>query len=226
MNATHLGGQIVIKVMLVEDHTIVRDGLRQLLSVLEDIKVVEVAATVTQAVAIVNLSEVDVVVSDYSLPDQTGLKLVDELRSKTPPIPVIILSMHCDDDIVMACIEGGAKGYLSKLATQSELSQAIREVAEGGTYLQPSLAFAMLRKTQKVSPKSSGREPLTERESELLHLVVAGGSNQSIADELHLSLSSVKAHMRGLFRKLDAEDRTQAVVQAVRKGYLEAKDLS
>ena len=199
-----------------------RDGVCKLLQVCEDIQVAGLAGSVTEALS--KASGVDVVLSDYSLPDHNALHLIEALSKRHPPTPTVILSMHTEEDLVLSCIASGARGYLSKLATQTELCQAIRQVADGGTYLQPSLAFSVLKKTQKPTSKT-GREELTDYESSMLHLIVSGRGNQAIADELHLSLSSVKAQLRGLFRKLDADDRTQAVVHAVRKGYLSTKDL-
>jgi DNA-binding NarL/FixJ family response regulator len=202
--------------MLVDDHAVVREGLRTLLELDETIEVTRVAGTVSEALRDLPLGDTDIIVTDLSMPDQSGLRLIEAAKEKYPSIPVIVLSMHSEGQMVVDAIRAGANAYLTKSASRANLVEAIRAVQQGESYIQASVTLPLVQVLRAGT--QVGCSELTAREKEILSLASKGQNNQRIAKELMLSISTVKTHMRSVFNKLEAKDRTQAVLEAVRRG--------
>lgn len=211
-----------INVLLVDDHYILREGVKALIESESEIKVVACAATAQEGLAKALSFTIDVALIDYSLPDYDGVWLLQRLRTQKPDLPVLVLSMHTDRDIVVRALSEGAAGYLPKSVETSELLTAIRAVCQGGSYLHPTIAphlLGALRKGTKDFPSVE----LSERELHILQRAAEGWSNQRIADELFLSISTIKSDLRDLFRKLNASTRTEVVAEAIRRGNIPQK---
>ncbi len=212
----------LINVLLVDDHFILREGVKTLIESDPEVKVVACAATAEEAVARALSFEIDVALIDYSLPDHDGVWVLERIHADKPGLPVLLLSMHTDRDIVVRVLNEGASGYLPKSVDASELLTAIRSVHQGGSYLHPTIAPHLLGALRDSSKELSSFE-LNERELHILQRAADGWSNQRIADELFLSISTVKADLRELFRKLNVASRTEAVAEAIRRGSIPAK---
>ena len=203
------------RLMLVDDHTIVREGLKSLLELSSNITVVAEASTAQEALRLIQLFEVDLVLVDLSLPDHTGIWLIERLQARQPQLAMVVLTFHCEDEVVVQALRAGARGYLTKNATKAELLAAVTAVCNGGNYIQPSVALPVL---QILRSSPSANDVVTPRERDILELAVHGHNTQQIGQQLSLSVSTVKTHLRGLFAKLGVNDRTQAVLEAVRRG--------
>jgi DNA-binding NarL/FixJ family response regulator len=201
--------------MIVEDHEIVREGFKALLELDLRLKVVAEASCALEALNIIPKINADVVLVDLSLPDQTGIWLIERLQSLFPDLAMIVLTFHNEDQMVVQALRAGARGYLTKNASRLELMAAIAAVRQGGNYIQPSVALPVLQVL-----RSTANEIVTTREREILLQAANGHNNQQIAQELSLSVSTVKTHLRAIFGKLDVADRTQAVLEAVRRGII------
>lgn len=207
------------RVLLVDDHPILREGLKRLLESQGTVQVVGSVETALAAVATASLTRPDVAIIDLSLPDHDGRWLLRQLKKEFPEMPVLVLTMHLDPDSVVSALTEGASGYLTKTASHHELLQAIETVHSGGSYLQPRIAPHVVGALRcRPSPKNS--DNLTDRELDILELVADGLSNQAVAERLFVSVSTVKAHLRSCFRKLDVTTRTEVVVEAIRRGLL------
>ncbi len=208
-----------IRVLLVDDHKILQEGLKSLLEAEPGVTVVAMAGTAQDGLAKAVGSNVQVAIIDISLPDHSGLWLLEQIQQQKPGLPVIVLSMHADQETVVKVLSAGAVGYLTKSAEATELLAAIRIVHQGGSYLQPQIApllLTALRAGGRPTPVAG----LGDREREILSRVAAGQSNQKIAAELFVSASTVKAHLRTLFQKLGVSTRTEVVVEAMRQGLI------
>ena len=207
----------LINILLVDDHYILREGVKTLLESDPDVRVIACAATATDGLAKAIGSNVHVALIDYSLPDHNGLWLLQQIRTHKPALPVIILSMHTDRETVMKALSEGASGYLTKSVETSELLAAIRAVHQGGSYLHPTIAPHLLGAIRKETTTSSTTD-FNLRELRILQHTADGWSNQRIADELFLSTSTIKSDLRALFQKLKVSTRTEAVAEAMRRG--------
>lgn len=207
------GSGIVIRVLLVDDHRILRDGLQSLLQADDELRVSASAGTAREGLNKAKSPFVDVAVLDLTLPDHDGFWLLREIRRERPQLPVIILSVHSDPKSVRESFALGVNGYLSKNAEPAEVIRAIKTVHGGGTYLQGELAPTLL-------PGVERSLPLSKREVEVLSRLSQGQSNQQIADGLSLSVSAVKSVVRGLFEKLEVVSRTELAMEASRRGLL------
>lgn len=207
-----------VRVMLVDDHEILREGLKSLLELDGTVQVVATESTARAALRKLELLQVDVMLVDVTLPEEDGIWLTREVRQLYPQVPVLMLTMHAEDPIVTGALDAGAAGYLTKSATRNELMQALLAVHSGASYIQPEIAGLVLRtlRSRNHVPEQVG-EALSKREREILQLAAMGKRNQDIAAQLHLSVSTVKTHLRGLYRKLDVTDRTQAVLTAIQR---------
>jgi DNA-binding NarL/FixJ family response regulator len=217
-----------IRVVLADDHDILRQGLKMLLSLQQNIQVVGEARTGQQAVAMVQDLQPDVIVLDISMPDMDGLEACQQIRSRQSATQVLMLTMHDSEEYFLQALRMGAAGYLVKKAAPTELQMAIYAVAHGGAFLYPGLAKALIR--AYVSPSSAPVDSrdtasaglaealrgLTPREVEVLKLVAEGHTNQEIADQLVLSIKTVQAHRANVMEKLGLHDITQLVRFAVR----------
>ena len=226
-----------IRVLLADDHDILRQGLKLLFKTQSDIHVIGEARTGKDAVTLTKELRPHVVIMDISMPDMDGLEACREIHLKLPEVQVLMLTMHESEEYFLQSLRMGAAGYLVKKAAPLELSQAVRTIAHGGAYLYPGLAKALIRifLTDYPSPKppsgiqiSSRKgetlarrlEILTPRELEVLKLVAEGHTNQEIADHLVLSIKTVQAHRAHVMEKLELHDVTHLVRFAIHHGLI------
>lgn len=213
----------MIRVCLVEDQTIVREGLRTLLGLVEGIEVVAEAADGEEAIRLIPQHAPDVVLLDMRLPKRNGLEVLRRLGEQGALPATIILTTFDEDGLVLDGLRAGAKGYLLKDVSLEQLAAAIREVAAGGTAVQPGVTARLASGLADLGRRIPGLEPhdpLTEREVEVLRLLAGGFSNREIADGLRLAEGTVKNHVSSILSKLGVRDRTRAVLKAAELGYL------
>ena len=210
-----------IYVLLVDDHQILRDGVKSLMETTPDVRVVATANTAKEALQKLEHTTIDVVITDMSLPDEDGVWLVTKIRSRWPDLPVQVLSMYSEPDQVVQALEAGASGYMTKIADKQELLDAIRTVASGNSYLQPRIAPYVISALRATNGRDTLKNKLTPRDLSLLRALSEGRSNREIGDQLHISVSSVKTALRSLYKKLNVSSRTEAVVVAMREGVIE-----
>ena len=219
-----------VRMLIVDDHAMVRSGLRYMLSKEPDLKVVGEAANGREALTLCRDLRPDLVLMDVNLPDTDGLTVTQAVKREYPGIGVIIVTVHENPDYLLRALKAGASGYILKDAARSEVLAAVRQALDGGTPLDSELAARLLR--QVASEDVQGlperrrdeplNEPLTGRELEVLRLLAQGHTNQQIAQALLFSVHTVKAHVRRIIAKLGVSDRTQAAVRAMELGLLDA----
>jgi len=217
-----------IKVLIADDHAVVREGTRQILEQEPDLKVVAEAADGDEAVKLTGSSKPDVAIIDISMPRVDGIEATRQIKALYPQVAVLILTAYDDDQFVFSLMEAGAAGYLLKSVRGSELVEAIRAVYSGESVLHPSIARKVLNRFVPSLDKGQRQQPpetLSQREMEVLHLATQGLSNQDIADELSLSLRTVQAHLGHIFNKLRVSSRTEAVVRALKEGWITLDDI-
>jgi NarL family two-component system response regulator LiaR len=211
-----------IKIYLAEDHEITRVGLKLTLETIPGFSVIGEAADGKQAVVEVDKAQPDVVLMDIGLPILDGIDATRIIKERHAKIRVIMLTSHESDRDIFAALGAGADGYCLKEVSGPRLAMAIRAVHDGAAWLDPSIASRVLKACAQVTPqapaKPTGDSTLSQREIEVLRLVVEGMSNQEIASRLSLSIETVKTHMRHIMEKLAVDDRTQAAVKALREG--------
>jgi two-component system, NarL family, response regulator LiaR len=208
-----------IRVLIVDDHAVVREGLRTFLELQEGIEVVGEAADGEQAVARVLALAPDVVLMDLVMPRLDGIGAMRELRRSDSPSRVIVLTSFLDDERLMPALQAGAAGYLLKDVEPAELARAVRSAFAGEALIDPTVAARLLhRLSAPPGPTADGIDQLTRREREVLGLIVLGHSNKRIALELDIAEKTVKAHVGHVLAKLGVADRTQAAVFAVQRG--------
>jgi DNA-binding NarL/FixJ family response regulator len=212
-----------IRILLADDHAIVRDGLLALLEQNDDIEVVGQAADGLEAVHKVRASQPDVVVMDIGMPHFNGLEATRRILKDCPACRVLILSQHEDAERVLDALRAGASGYLLKRSAGADLADAIRDVNKWGAVLHPLAARALVDAYLRCesAEKVDSYEHLTDREREVLILVAEGHTNQQIADMLHVSPKTVDGHRTSLMAKLDLHDRTEVVKYALRRQLIE-----
>jgi DNA-binding NarL/FixJ family response regulator len=211
-----------IRVLLVDDHAILRDGLKALLNLCEDIEVVSEAAEGREAIAQASHDRPDVVVMDIAMPGMTGLEATRRIVEKHPQTRVLVLSQHDDERYILPVLQAGAIGYVLKNAVGDELVTAIRSVHRGNPYLPPSVARLVLhdyRQQAKSLPEDD--YGLSTREKEVLKLVAEGHTSQKIADLLSLSKKTVMAHRANIYKKLGTHNRAELIRYAIRQGLTE-----
>lgn len=212
-----------IGVLIVDDHPVVRHGLRTFLELQEDIHLVGEAATGEEAVALVEELVPDVVLMDLVMPDVDGIEATRRIRSVSPSTRVIVVTSFAEDDKIFPAIRAGAAGYLLKDVEPQQLVEAVRSAFRGEPLLHPKVAARLM---QEVVDKDAGGgvEDLTARELEVLGLLARGLANKRIARELVVSEKTVKTHVSNILAKLHLADRTQAALYAVRRGLGERQD--
>ena len=207
-----------IKVLIVDDHPVVREGLAAMLARAPDIEVVGEARDGQEAIEQVGALQPDVVLMDLQMPRVDGVEAIKQIRARQPRVQTIVLTTYGDDESIFRGLEAGARGYLLKDAPRDELFRAVRAVARGESLLQPAVATRLLdRFSRRPAP---AQETLTERELDVLRLLARGSANKEIGAALHISESTVKTHVANIFQKLDVSDRTEAVTAALRRGLL------
>jgi NarL family two-component system response regulator LiaR len=213
-----------IRVLIAEDHAIVRKGVRTLLSLEKDIDVIGEAANGREAVAMVGNLNPDVILMDLVMPELDGIQAIQQIMETNPDAKVLVLTSFATDDKIFPAIKAGALGYLLKASDPGELAKAVRQVNAGEYSLHPIIARKVLQELN-LSPKNRPTtQPLTEREVEVLRMVAQGKSNRQIADELVLSLGTVRAHLSNILAKLHLASRTQATLYALREGLASLED--
>jgi len=212
-----------IRVLIVDDHTLVRDGIRALLSLIADIKVVGEAANGREALEKVNKLEPDVVLMDLAMPILGGLEATRRIRKRFPGIKVLALTQYEDREYIVPTIEAGARGFVSKTAAFSELASAIQAVYQGGSFLSPMAAAAIIEECQQKVDTEVGKDSyqhLTDREREMLKLVAEGYTAKEIADMLVIGLRTVETHKTNLMKKLNIHNKSDLIRFAIRKGII------
>ena len=215
----------IIRVLLADDHAIMREGIRSLLSLYDDIEVVDEAGDGREAVAKVEELSPDIILMDIAMPFMDGLEATRRIRKGNHDTKVIILTQHEDKEYVLSSVKAGAAGCISKKAVSSELVSAIRAVYRGGSFLHPSVAKLLIEDyLQRTNGETDPYDSLTDREREILQLVAEGRTNQEIADLLVISVKTVLGHRAKVMQKLDIHSRTDLVKYAIRKGLIVVDD--
>jgi len=212
-----------IRVLVTDDHAIIRDGICALLSLTGDIEAVGVAANGKEALEMVRELTPDVVLMDIAMPIMGGVEAIRRIRKEFPRVKVLALTQYDDKAYVFPVIEAGASGFISKTAASSELTAGIRSVHRGDSFLSPSVARFLVEDYQQIASMKGSQDPyeqLTNREREVLKLVAEGHTTQEIAAMLVLSPKTVERHKTNLMSKLDIHNRTELVKYALRKGII------
>lgn len=207
-----------IRVLLVEDQAIVREGLAAIFAYQDEIEVVGQAKDGIEAVDMLESTKPDVILLDLLMPRQDGLTTIPIIKEKRPEAHILVLTSYADNDRVYQAIKCGAEGYMLKDATPAQLMQGIKDVAEGQATLYPSIAMRVIRELNEPGDMMGSTEPLTPRELETLRLISSGLSNQEIANKLVVQERTVAKYVSNILDKLHLANRTQAALYAVRKG--------
>jgi len=209
-----------IRLMLADDHRMLREGLRRSLSD-EGFDVVGEASDGDEAVRLADSIRPDVILMDVTMPDVDGVEATRRIHQQHPEIRIVMLTMHADKSVIAEALRAGASGYLVKDCSTDEIADAVRLAASDDASLSPELATAMLHEVRRLDPDAVADDAdrvVTKREVEVLQLIADGCSTPEVAERLYISQKTVKNHLASIYQKLDARDRTQAVLQAVRMG--------
>jgi two-component system response regulator NreC len=213
------------RLLLVDDHAVVRSGLRMLLGNEDDVEIIGEAGTAAEALASAAELRPDVILMDIGLPDKSGIEATRDIKAKFPEVAIVALTIHEDEEYFFKMLEAGACGYVPKRAAPEELLTAIRAAAHGEVYLYPTMAKLLVRDFLISEPtdreKSAGKD-LTSREQEVLTHLAEGESNEEIAEALVISPKTVARHRENIMRKLNLHSRAELVRYAIRKGIIKA----
>ena len=210
-----------IRILIVDDHPVVREGIGSMLKKEVDFKVVGEASNGLEAVEKARELAPDVVLMDLRMPEMDGVEAISRIKAEKPEVKFIILTTYSDDEYIFKGIAAGARAYLLKDAPRDELFKAIRMVSRGESLIQPVVASRVLDKLAELSRKTPAGDTLSDREIEVLRLMAGGGSNRDIADHLSITQSTVKTHITSIFQKLNVTTRTEAVTNALKKGIIQ-----
>lgn len=213
----------MIEVIVADDQTLVRHGIRSLLELSGEFAVVAEASDGEEALRAVRSKRADVVLLDVRMPKKTGVEVLEEMRAMKAPPPAILLTTFDDEAVALAGIKVGARGFLLKDVSLEQLTGAIRIVVAGGTIHSPTVTERVLRGIDRIAPAfeaSALPEPLTKREREVLRLMAAGSSNKEIGDALGAAEGTIKNHASSIFSKLGVRDRTRAVLKGLELGVI------
>lgn len=211
----------MVRILVADDHAVVRHGLRQLLSLAPEFEVVGEAKNGWEVLERLRPGGVDVLLLDMTMPGMSGLDLIRRVRAEAPAVPVLVLSMHADTQIAARAIRAGANGYLTKDSEPEVLLEAIRQVGRGGRYIDPALATRMVFSTQQASDEEPPSAEMSDREYQVFLALVQGKSLVEIAEQLHLSAKTISTHKFRLMRKLGLTSVSELVRYAVRHGIVE-----
>jgi DNA-binding NarL/FixJ family response regulator len=211
---------MTIRLLLADDHRMLREGLRRTMEE-EGLEVVGEAADGEEALRLAAKLRPDIILMDVTMPILDGVEATRQLHEHLPEIPVVILTMHADREVLARAIRAGAAGYLVKDCSTDEVVRTVRLAASGETALSPELAASMLAEAQRTDAPAADLDPIiSRREEEVLQLVADGLSTSEVAAKLYISIKTVKNHLASIYEKLDSRDRTQAVLRAVRMGII------
>lgn len=216
-----------IRILLADDHVLVRQGTRELLEQEDDMEVVAEAGDGEEAVRLTHSQRPDVVVMDISMPKLNGIEATQQIKARHPATTVLVLTAYDDDQYVFALLKAGAAGYLLKDVQASELIKAVRAVHTGESILHPAIARKVINRFAQPTDRRAEKdamEQLTEREMEVLKLAAKGMTNQEIAHELVISVRTVQVHLSNVFSKMGVGSRTEAVLHALREGWITLED--
>lgn len=215
-----------IRILIADDHALVREGTRRILEAEPDIEVVGEAADGAEAIALAEELAPDVVVIDIGMPVINGVEATRVIKERLPEVGVLVLTVHDDDPYVYAILEAGAAGYLLKDVHGAEVVEAVRSVRAGEAVLHPAIARKVLRRFSATGSSQANYAPLTARELEVLRLAARGLSNKQIGSELGLSARTVQVHLGRIFHKLRVASRTEAVIEGLRRGWFRLEDVT
>jgi len=206
----------MIRILIADDHSLVRQGLKQIVELEEDLKVIAQASNGAEAVDLALKYKPDVILMDINMPVMNGIQAITCLKEKKCPSKIIILTIHTDREYLIKIVQLGAQGYVLKDADSDVLINAIHTVYKGETFIQPNMAIELIKEFSngKVPSQAKEKELLTQRELEVLELIAEGMLNKEIASALYISEKTVKNHVSNIFRKLNVSDRTQAAIYA------------
>ncbi|MBR2076850.1 MAG: response regulator transcription factor [Exiguobacterium sp.] len=223
------------RIAIVDDHELFREGLKRIFDLEDEFMVVAEGRTGREAIRIAGEQKPEILIMDINMPDMNGIEATKQLSLLSPETRVLILSIHDDESYITHALEAGASGFLLKEVASTELISAVRAVAKDGAYLHPKVTTNVLKEYRRLlqfKGEQAGRgvesrtddpvyQLLSRREVEVLHLLADGRSNRDISDMLFISEKTVKNHVSSVLRKMDVNDRTQAVVDAIRRGWVE-----
>jgi two-component system response regulator NreC len=212
------------RIVIADDHSIVREGVRMILASERDLEVVGEASSGEQALELIETLKPDVVVMDISMPGIGGIEATEKIKQRHPGINVLALTMHEDENYVFRLLRAGASGYVLKRAAATDLVTAVRATSRGEAFLYPSVArnvIADYLRRVEAGEEKERYDGLTVREREILTLIAQGSSNQEIAKQLYISIKTVQTHRAHILEKLGLHDRTELVRYAIRKGLIE-----
>lgn len=208
----------MIRILIADDHAMVRGGLKQIVATTADIQVVGEATQGEEVLALLRQTQLDLLLLDMTMPGLSGVELIRRVHQEAPAVPILVLSMHNEAQVVTRAVKAGASGYVTKDSEPEILLQAIRKVAGGGKYIDPALVDSMV--FNGSGKNSLPHERLSERESEILRLITAGYALGDIADQLHLSPKTVSTHKMRLMQKLGVDNNAALIRYAIRHGFV------
>ena len=217
-----------IRILIADDHAVVREGTRRIMEQEEGLEVVGEAADGNEAVRLATELKPDIIIMDISMPHLDGIEATRQIKTLCPSISVLILSAYDNDQFIFSLLEAGAAGYLLKDVRGRELVDAVRAVYAGESVLHPSIARKVLNRFAHAHDTTKKQEPLealSQREKEILKLATRGLSNRDIAEELCLSIRTVQGHLTHIFNKLQVGSRTEAVVRGLKEGWITLDDV-
>lgn len=213
--------KMAIKIMIADDHSMIREGLKSLLELEGDIQVVAEAEDGVDCLEKLKICTPDVLLLDINMPRKNGLEVLQTLKSSKSKVKVLVLTVHNEVEYLMKAVDIGVDGYILKDSESAELKKAIFSIVEGENYIQPSLIPALNSKMIEKNRDEGKIESLTKRELEVLKLLAVGMYNKEVAEKLNISERTVKNHVSNIFKKIEVTDRTQAAVFAIRNNLIE-----
>lgn len=211
---------MAISIMITDDHSMIREGLKSLLELDDDIKVIAEAVDGRDCLDKLDVYKPDVLLLDINMPNMNGLEVLKELKARKSKVKVLVLTVHSETEYLMKAVDIGINGYVLKDSESAELKKAIRAIMDGETYIQPSLIPALNAKRLERNEDEEKIDSLTRRELEVLKLLAIGMYNKEVAEKLEISERTVKNHVSNIFKKLEVTDRTQAAVFAIRNNLI------
>ena len=215
---------MTIRIVLVDDHTVLRDGLKSLLNYEPGLEVIGDASDGREAIKLTDTLKPDIIITDISMPGMNGIESVRAIRQNHPHLKIIILSMHAGQEYVIQALQAGANGYVVKQADASEVLTAIRAVMAGGAYLSPTISKHIIDGYLSHNLEDLSGPKLTTREREVAQLLAEGESTRSISDILTISIKTVETHRMNIMKKLDAKSQTDLIKYALKQGWISLED--